>query len=121
MKEYLKGLGSSKRSISVDAGQLSETTSSTPPMNNSLTMASNNTPDAGWRLFHELKGKITKTVEEKFGEMKRLRENNSSISDNEYEVQTITSANESPVRSSKSATPQPEPTLPIEKSEKVTN
>ncbi|PSN49759.1 hypothetical protein C0J52_08478, partial [Blattella germanica] len=63
MKEYLKGFG--KRSTSVDAG-----------------MIDGGTPATGsdtWRLFHEIKGKIAKTVEEKFGEMKTDRRSSSSV------------------------------------------
>nr|CAD7574493.1 unnamed protein product [Timema californicum] len=60
MKEYLKGLG--KRSTSVDAGVLDPNTSGSDT----------------WRIFHELKGKITKTVEEKLTEMKNERKSSSS-------------------------------------------
>lgn len=62
MKEYLKGLG--KRSTSVDAGIIDIGSGSDT-----------------WRIFHELKGKITKTVEEKFSEMKSDRKNTSSAGD----------------------------------------
>nr|CAD7440911.1 unnamed protein product [Timema bartmani] len=61
MKEYLKGLG--KRSTSVDAGVLDPNTSGSDT----------------WRIFHELKGKITKTVEEKLTEMKNERKSSSSV------------------------------------------
>ncbi|XP_063234563.1 testis-expressed protein 2 isoform X2 [Bacillus rossius redtenbacheri] len=57
MKEYLRVLG--KRSTSIDSGVVGD---------NSLASGSDT-----WRLFHELKGKITKTVEEKFGEIKSER------------------------------------------------
>ncbi|GLH02915.1 Uncharacterized protein GBIM_08862 [Gryllus bimaculatus] len=50
MKEYFKGIG--KRSTSMDAGIIDGASGS----------------DAGWRIFHEWKGKITKTVEERFSE-----------------------------------------------------
>lgn len=54
MKEYLKGFG--KRSTSVDGGMIE----------GGLPASGGDT----WRLFHEIKGKIAKTVEEKFGEKK---------------------------------------------------
>ncbi|XP_023714562.1 testis-expressed protein 2 isoform X3 [Cryptotermes secundus] len=63
MKEYLKGFG--KRSTSVDAG-----------------MTDGGLPASGgdaWRLFHEIKGKIAKTVEEKFGEKKSDRRSSASV------------------------------------------
>jgi hypothetical protein len=63
MKEYLKGFG--KRSTSVDAG-----------------MVDGGSPASGsdtWRLFHEIKGKIAKTVEEKFSEMKSERRSSTSV------------------------------------------
>ncbi|XP_047001749.1 testis-expressed protein 2 [Schistocerca americana] len=65
MKEYLKGLG--KRSTSVDVGVLD---------------ASSASGSDTWRIFHELRGKITKTVEEKISEMKSDRRSGSlSFSD----------------------------------------
>ncbi|CAG2066413.1 unnamed protein product [Timema podura] len=86
MKEYLKGIqdlwleriprrkccivsvglcsqGLGKRSTSVDAGVLDPNTSGSDT----------------WRIFHELKGKITKTVEEKLTEMKNERKSSSSV------------------------------------------
>jgi len=54
MKECLKGFG--KRSTSVDGGMIE----------GGLPTSGSDT----WRLFHEIKGKIAKTVEEKFGEKK---------------------------------------------------
>ncbi|XP_068081873.1 testis-expressed protein 2 [Anabrus simplex] len=64
MKEYLKGLG--KRSTSMDAGIIDIGT---------FGSSSGDT----WRIFHELKGKITKTVEEKFSEIKSDRKSSSSL------------------------------------------
>ncbi|XP_069685318.1 testis-expressed protein 2 isoform X2 [Periplaneta americana] len=61
MKEYLKGFG--KRSTSVDAGMIDGGS----PASSSDT----------WRIFHELRGKIAKTVEEKFSEMKNDRRSSS--------------------------------------------
>jgi hypothetical protein len=63
MKEYLKGFG--KRSTSVDAGMIDA----------GLPASSSDT----WRLFHEIKGKIAKTVEEKFGEKKNDRKSSASV------------------------------------------
>ena len=63
MKEYLKGFG--KRSTSVDGGMIE----------GGLPTSGSDT----WRLFHELKGKITKTVEEKFGEKKNDRRSGASV------------------------------------------
>lgn len=63
MKEYLKGFG--KRSTSVDAGMI----------DGGLPASSSDT----WRLFHEIKGKIAKTVEEKFGEKKSDRRSSASV------------------------------------------
>lgn len=63
MKEYLKGFG--KRSTSVDAGMIDA----------GLPASSSDT----WRLFHEIKGKIAKTVEEKFGEKKSDRKSSTSV------------------------------------------
>lgn len=63
MKEYLKGFG--KRSTSVDGG-----------------MIEGGLPNSGsdtWRLFHEIKGKIAKTVEEKFGEKKNDKKNSALV------------------------------------------
>jgi hypothetical protein len=63
MKEYLKGFG--KRSTSVDAGMIDA----------GLPTSSSDT----WRLFHEIRGKIAKTVEEKFGEKKNDRKPYGSV------------------------------------------
>jgi hypothetical protein len=63
MKECLKGFG--KRSTSVDGGMIE----------GGLSTSGSDT----WRLFHELKGKIAKTVEEKFGEKKIDRRSNASV------------------------------------------
>ena len=71
MKEYLKGFG--KRSTSVDAGMIDGGT--TVPSSVSGPASGSDT----WRLFHEIKGKIAKTVEEKFGEIKTDRRSSSSV------------------------------------------
>jgi len=63
MKEYLKGFG--KRSTSVDGGMI----------DGGLSTSGSDT----WRLFHEIKGKIAKTVEEKFGEKKNDRRSNTLV------------------------------------------
>ena len=63
MKEYLKGFG--KRSTSVDGGMIE----------GGLPTSGSDT----WRLFHEIKGKIAKTVEEKFGEKKNDRRSSTLV------------------------------------------
>lgn len=63
MKEYLKGFG--KRSTSVDGGMIE----------GGLPTSGSDT----WRLFHEIKGKIAKTVEEKFGEKKNDRKSSALV------------------------------------------
>lgn len=61
MKEYLKGFG--KRSTSVDAGMI----------DGGFSASGSDT----WRLFHEIRGKIAKRVEEKLGEIKSDRSSSS--------------------------------------------
>lgn len=63
MKEYIKGFG--KRSTSVDGGMIE----------GGLPTSGSDT----WRLFHEIKGKIAKTVEEKFGEKKNDRRSSALV------------------------------------------
>lgn len=63
MKEYLKGFG--KRSTSVDGGMIE----------GGLPTSGSDT----WRLFHEIKGKIAKTVEEKFCEKKNDRRSSALV------------------------------------------
>lgn len=64
IKEYVKGFG--KRSTSVDGGMIE----------GGLPTSGS---DATWRLFHEIKGKIAKTVEEKFGEKKNDRKSSALV------------------------------------------
>ena len=62
-KEYVKGFG--KRSTSIDGGMI----------DGGLPTSGSDT----WRIFHELKGKIAKTVEEKFGEKKNDRRSSALV------------------------------------------